>query len=59
MITIGQYTIQHKTYKYRDPSDGQDKTRTDLFIEKPDGEGGSFNQEKLIRMLDRFWKDEF
>jgi hypothetical protein len=59
MIEIGPYKIEYVTYTYRDPLSGYDKERTDLFIIKPDGEGGSFDEAKFIAMLDQFWKEEF
>jgi hypothetical protein len=59
MIEIGPYKIEYVTYTYRDPESREDRERTSLFIHKPDGEGGSFDEAKFIAMLDQFWKEEF
>jgi hypothetical protein len=61
-IQIGPYELRYATYSWRDPADGMDKDRTDLFISLPDGESMGCNPENekaLIEMLDAFWKQEF
>ena len=59
MIQIGDYRIEWVMYKFRDPADGKQKEHTSLFINRPDGEGGSFNEVDFIAMLDAFWAKHF
>lgn len=62
MITIGPYILEWSTYSYFDHESQGQEMRTDLHISKVDGEAMGCHGEtidKLVRVLDKFWQEEF
>lgn len=61
MITIGPYCLYYETIPPTSKNGRIVKEMTYLRIDKDDGESGtgSFDEKKLIEMLDQFWKEQF
>ncbi len=49
-ITIGKFYISHCE---------EDKDNNWIFIEKEDGEGGSFPLDKFLEMIEEFYNEYF